>query len=232
MVLVCYEHRFIYLKTTKTAGTSAEKALQPLCEEPGLGVLQPGEVRTSRYGIVGARGEVSDRRRPKWHFWRNHPWRNHMPAQEVKENLGRRTFESYTKIANVRDPFDRAVSQFHFRKHTRNLPSEDASTEFKQFRAFILSENWSNDWEIVSVDDKLIINRFIRKEHLLSDLNETYAGFGLAENSFDLPHEKSMSERRKDIPVSDYFDPETIEIVRRKMDWVFEALDYPDHPQN
>ncbi|WP_170397162.1 sulfotransferase family 2 domain-containing protein [Ruegeria arenilitoris] len=234
MVLVCHKHKFIYLKTTKTAGTSTEKVLQPLCEKPGLGELENGKVRISKYGIVGARGPGRREPHPDWQFWRKHkyPWRNHMPAWEVKENLGAETFDEYTKIANVRDPFDRAVSQFHFMKYLQNLPSEDPKTEFEQFKSFILSGTWSIDWKIVSIDNILIVDRFIRKEHLVADLNGVFADFGLPENSFNLGHDKSMKERRKGIPVPEYYDTETIDTVRRNMAWVFDKLGYPDSPQH
>ncbi|MCA0929927.1 sulfotransferase family 2 domain-containing protein [Ruegeria profundi] len=234
MVLVCHKHKFIYLKTTKTAGTSTEKALQPLCEKPGLGELPNGEVRISKHGIVGARGPRTQNTHRILRLWHRHkhPWRNHMSAMNVRENLGAKTFDSYTKIANVRDPFDRVVSQFHFMKYQKNLPSEDAKTEFEQFRSFVLSGTWSIDWDIVSIDNKLIVDRFIRKEHLVADLKETLAGFGLPENGFKLGHDKSMKERRKGIPVPDYYDPETIDVVRRNMAWVFNTLGYPDQPQH
>ncbi|WP_170456484.1 sulfotransferase family 2 domain-containing protein [Ruegeria arenilitoris] len=232
MVLVCHKHRFIFLKTTKTAGTSTEKALQPLCEAPGMDVLKPGVARESKYGIVGARGSVLHKAPPKWQFWRKYPWRNHMPASEVKSNLGRTRFEQYTKYGNVRNPFDRAVSQFHFMKHLMNLPSEDPQTEIKQFKEFIRSEEWFDDWNIVSVDNTLVIDSFITKENLVGDLTKIFKGYGLSEDSFKLPHDKSMRERRKGIPVPDYFDSRTIDIVRRKMAWVFEALPYPEQPQD
>ncbi|WP_271948440.1 sulfotransferase family 2 domain-containing protein [Ruegeria faecimaris] len=232
MVLVCHEHKFIYLKTTKTAGTSTEIALQPLCEEPGLPRLENGQIRVSKYGIVGARGKTASLVRPKWQFWRKYAWRNHMPAKQVRANLGAKTFDSYTKIANVRNPFDRAVSDYHFRKHQQGLPSEDPQTEIAQFKEFIRSKAWGNNWEIVSINNKLIVDKFVRKENLQSDLKEIYRSFGLPEDSFELPHEKSMAERRKGIPVPDYFDADTIDIVRRRMAWVFEAGNYPEDPQN
>ena len=232
MVLVCHEHRFVYLKTTKTAGTSAEMVLQPLCEEPGLELTHEVETRVSKYGVVGARGPDVLRTKPKWQFWRKYPWYNHMPAREVRSNLGAKTFDAYSKIAAVRNPFDRAVSDFHFKKSRRGLPSEDTKTELAQFREFILSENWTNNWAIVSIKGQLVVDQFVRKEHLMADLAAIFAGFGLPTDDFDVPHTKSMAKRRKSIPVKEYFDPATIEVVRRKMAWVFDAVDYPDSPQD
>ncbi len=56
MALVCYKHRFIFLKTRKTAGTSVEMALEPLCVPPGTEIREHRSMIKTRYGIVAHRG--------------------------------------------------------------------------------------------------------------------------------------------------------------------------------
>ena len=55
MVAVSHSHKFIFLKTRKTAGTSIEMLLEPLCTEPNSVVTEERATSITRQGIVGRR---------------------------------------------------------------------------------------------------------------------------------------------------------------------------------
>lgn len=90
MVMIRHTHRFIFLKTRKTAGTSVEMALQPLCTPPGRPITEQTPAIESRFGVVGRRhmprGPLA---RPT--FWRK-DWYNHRPAAQVAQALGPETW--------------------------------------------------------------------------------------------------------------------------------------------
>jgi len=228
MTLVSHDHRFIFLKTRKTAGSSIEGYLMPWCLPPGV-TLPQTEFRVSRHGAVGAITGPKKRLRAETPWWRP-IWYHHMPAAEVRRRIGRRKFDSYVKISSVRNPFDRMVSSFHFRMSERGETFDGFDAMRQRFRRFVLDRNWENDLDIVTLDGRFIVEQMIRFENLVDDLATVCAKLGLPFDRERLPHEKNMSASRKSYPVADYYDSETIARVRERLAWVFDNFDYPDHP--
>jgi hypothetical protein len=110
MVLVSHEKEFIFLKTSKTAGTSVEMVLEPFCAPPNHQPSEKTRKIVSKHGVVGRRMIPS--KKPSWLFrWQNR-WAHHDPAAVVQRRLGKDRFLRYTKVSVARNPFDRAVSQF------------------------------------------------------------------------------------------------------------------------
>src|SRR5262245_24051570 len=124
-MIISHEHKFIFLKTRKTAGTSVELALRQLCG--------PDD-------IIAPIGEAEERRQQALHYqgrppqnWRVHGWwqsprplfkrywfrfspgdygfYNHIPAREARALLNDdKVWRSYFKFAFERNPWDRQVS--------------------------------------------------------------------------------------------------------------------------
>lgn len=232
MVLVCNDPDFVFLKTTKAAGTSIEMALQTYCMQPGQDIVEHTPVLTSSQGIVGARGPFHKgvaASKSRWKFWQKHGWYNHMPAWK-RDKLGKHRFATTAKIASVRDPFDRMVSQFHFFDQKKSTKLSDFSELHAAFRDYVLSDRWDNDFEIVSIDGRLVIDHFIRKENVREDLRKLSDALGLDLSRLVLPHTKNWSANRKNRSTAEYFDKDTIGAGSRRMAWVFENFDYPDQP--
>ncbi|MBT8457728.1 MAG: sulfotransferase family 2 domain-containing protein [Rhodobacteraceae bacterium] len=230
MVLVCNDPAFIFLKTTKTASTSVEFALQPFCLPPEKGDVAATPAIVTSFGIVGARGNNIRRSPSFWKFWQKHAWYNHMPAAAVKENLGAARFDQAAKIATVRNPFDRMVSDFHFFNRDTQYSAETFSQTRDRFRDYVLSESWTDDLHIVAIDGKVVIDHFIRMEHLTDDLMHVAGILGLDKTRLSLPHKKDFKALRKGHSTTEYFDPDTIDVVHRRMAWVFDHVDYPKTP--
>ena len=111
-MLISHRHRFIFIKTVKTAGTSVEGFLEPFCCPPGHVVQHWTPTLIFEEGVVGSRWPQNDRE--------DHGFYNHMPASEIRERCP--FFDSYTRLTTVRDPYDRAVSYFHFEHETFRPP--------------------------------------------------------------------------------------------------------------
>ena len=92
-MLISHPHRFIFIKTVKTAGTSVEAFLEPYCCPPGHVVQHWTPTLLSDYGVVGRRWPQND--------CEDHGFYNHMPAREIREHFA--DFDSYTRITTVRD---------------------------------------------------------------------------------------------------------------------------------
>lgn len=230
MVLVCNDPPFIYLKTRKTAGTSVEMALEPLCVPSGTPIVEHRPASFTDQGIVGRRGGDFAPRGPLRNVSRLLEWRNHQGAAFVHRKLGRAEWDARPKIACIRNPFDRVVSYFHW-SGQRAGTDEDFARTRARFHDWVTSRKWHDDREIVFLKGRFIIDHAIRFEHLAGDLARVAAALGLAAGRIALPLTKSMAKARKAHDVPDYFDRDTIEAVKSRMSWVFDHYDYPLEPQ-
>src|SRR5437016_2294873 len=105
-MLLSHRKRFLYSKTFKTAGTSVESFFERWCMPEGEWTFAHArDEYVSNAGIIGYRGpEPAGGRR----------WWGHMTAAEIRERAGAAIFDAYFKFCVVRNPFDKAVSAFHF----------------------------------------------------------------------------------------------------------------------
>ncbi len=176
-MIISHEHRFIFVKTRKTAGTSIEVLLSSLIEpdaivtpiEPPVEGHHPRnfERPDSLVATVRNRRNVharNDLARDRW-------FHNHIPARMIRERLGKRRFESYYKFAFERDPWDKVVSWFYFR--TRNGDTDLG------FEEWIQREHLPRDWGKYTIDDEIAVDFVGRFEHLASDLATALAAVGL-----------------------------------------------------
>ncbi len=225
MVLVSHNHKFIFLKTRKTAGTSVEMALEHVCAPAGHVAAEKTPTRMSEQGIIGSR--ISPITLPPQPALEKGLWYNHKSAKEIREDLGVERFERYLKITTVRNPFDRCVSAFHWLRKPESAKAKNFAELRQKFQDFILAEKWKTDTHNALIKGEYIIDRTLRFETLKPELAKD---LNIAVNINAMPHVKSTHETRKDYAVADYYNQACIDTVRRRSDWVFEYCDYPDHP--
>lgn len=180
-MLLSVTHRFIFIKTKKTAGTSLQTVLAkhlrghhdiitPIFEEgnenyqpwkkeakyyPGKNYANPGADRNTKH-ITEAR------------FW------GHMPASEIKQKLPPEVWDGYTKITSERHPYEKAVSLawFHF-------PLQDRYSTFSALLEHVVDTGDYANWFRYSIDNRNVVDIVIRYEHLLQDTNATLERLGL-----------------------------------------------------
>lgn len=235
MVMVSHTHEFIVLKSSKTAGTSVEMALEPLCGPRRAVITEETPARVSKEGIIGRRvlgrpfhvklaqklgiGLVTD-------------WNNHMTAAQVRAALGAEKWNRYRKITSIRNPFDRAVSLFHWldsRRGVVNNNDEDFATIRTRFNEWVARTKPDSNKEILFLDGAFVGDLVIRFEHLQEDLQKTYNLFDPKAGPVQLSHAKDLGSRRKR-PVPEYFTEESIAILQDHSGWVIERFGYPDRP--
>lgn len=224
-MIVSHEHKFIFLKTKKTAGTSIELALTQYCG--------PRDILTPLTAIDEAR-RSGGRGAQHWrlHGWWGSPrplWQrrwlkfsaidygfyNHMPAGEAKALLNDdKAWRSYFKFAFDRNPWDRQVSFYHHRYRREATPP--------LFADFIRSDRRAriNNYEIYSIDGALAVDFVGRFETLDADFKHALEQVGLSLNG-EMPRAKTTF-RRDERPYRDYYDPTTRDIVG---DWYRREID-------
>lgn len=205
ITLVSHRHRFIFLRTHKTASTSVEAALEPLCLPPGAEVGQHHrDMETSEAGIVGARGGA----------YRHREWTAHMGALRVRRKLGRQVWRSYAKIAVVRNPYDRMVSMFWWRltEHDRQmLSAAPFDTVREAFGGWLARSDAGKNIGKLCIGPRYCLNYVLYHEHLTADIAALFHLFGVQAPS--LPRYKSGARLRPE-PWRDYYDQAAVRIIR------------------
>jgi sulfotransferase famil protein len=185
-MIVSHEHKFIFLKTKKTAGTAIEAALSELCGP--LDVITPyrEESEQERRGRAPQNYRIEHELKPKRPLLRRllrrperyyHPsvgYYEHMPAATVRAYVGDEVWRRYFKFAFDRNPWDRQVSWYLYKtKSKRSRPG------FEQFMAS-RRRAYVNNYEIYTLDGSLAVDFVGRYETLDQDLNKALelAGVG------------------------------------------------------
>ena len=230
-MIVSHQHRFVFVKTRKTAGTSIEIALAQHCGPDdiitpidevdeqirrNLGHRGPQnfEVRKKVRGIIGIARRMLGKDVVRYY--------NHIPAGSIRDNVGAQTFDSYQKFCVVRNPWDRAVSLYFWRK---NRPDANRLGKETSFADFIreTSPDILSDFEIFTIDGVAAVDRFVRYENLNVDLSAALAELGLP--AISLPHAKSGTRKTKD-HYSLIYDDESVARIADLCAWEIENLGY------
>jgi hypothetical protein len=228
-MIISHSHKFIFIKSHKTAGTSIEAALTEHC---------------SGNDIVTPLLDYSFNRNEKGEWIHQSmnagDFHQHEDALTIKNKLPADVWNSYFKFSITRNPWDRAVSFFCWEKrqdpalrpkkrfyHHLGIPFNDLAQTRKLFSEFIKGDWTSND-RFYTIDDQLCVDFVIRYEHLADDFSEVCKITGVPAKT--LPHLKS-GMRKKKYHYSEYYDEECRNIVAerhkndlRLFEYVFERM--------
>lgn len=193
-MIVCHEHKFVFLKTRKTAGTSVEVALTQLCGPDDIVTpISPRDepLREAFGGPRNHRGHFNplpelavpqtDITRTIRDAWRGRKFFNHMTAAQVRNRVPREVWDSYFKFTIERNPWDKMVSRFHWENRAREVP--------RTWEEFLDRGNLQSDWNVYTLGGKIIVDQVLRFEHLNDDLKAVLAKRGI-EGVMDLPNAK------------------------------------------
>jgi hypothetical protein len=125
-MIISHRHQFIFIKTHKTAGSSLEMALGEVCgpddiissmetnDDSGIPRNYHG---THFFGRLYARSRLF-RKLANRHSPMIAPWYyEHMPAWRIREQVGEPVWNSYYKFCFERNPWDKVVSYYLWKKH-------------------------------------------------------------------------------------------------------------------
>ena len=177
-VIASHTHRFIFLKTRKTAGTSVEIALSKVCgPDDVITEISPEDEELRR--AAGGRGPQNFESPPL-------PRKayNHMGAKATRELVGEQVWADYLTFAIERNPWDAVVS-LYFWKY-KDLPELPA---FETYVNQIWIEQLSNNRRLYRIRGQMALDRVLRYENLDAELTDVWHQLDLPGKP-DLPRAK------------------------------------------
>lgn len=224
--MICsHKHRFIFLKTRKTAGSSIEAALSKIAGDDAivtpLSPAEPGH-RPRNFKATTSAGPVTRAERNRLflegsvsHDLHNYmPYFSHMPAWLARQKLGHRVWDGYFKFCFERNPWDKVISMYSWR--VRDLTHPPSFSEWLTGGKRISA----TDWSIYSIDDVCAVDAIGRYEFLETDLGDFLQRVGLSIDG-PLPHAKGDTRRPGIL-----YQPNEIEYVRKQCWREVELLNY------
>lgn len=205
-MIISHKYKFIFLKTSKTAGTSIEIALSKHCGPDDIITPISSDDEETRQSL-GYRGP-QNYRVPAWKYWiadimeglngrqrrarKNRGFYNHISAAETRFLIGQETWDSYFKFTVTRNPFDRIVSKYYYAQRKSKPP--------ESFEEFLKSdaprELRKATWERFTIKGRVAVDKVCKYETLTKDLEEVRQRVGIPE-PLELPHAKSSYRKAK-----------------------------------
>lgn len=219
-MIVSHAHRFVFLKSRKTAGTSLEIALSGCCgPDDVITPVEPeDEAIRAEFGHRGPQHTAAPLRRVRPRdLWRREALRalarhrrpayyNHLPAATARRWLGEDVWRGSFTFAFERNPFDKAVSQYWW-FHQDEADPPDFTDHLRRFPAHRLS-----NWESYAIGDEVAVDFVGRFEHLEEDVRAIWQRLGLPGEPH-LPRAKATT--RSGRGTDDLYTPEARAIVER-----------------
>ena len=182
-MIVSHKHRFIFIKTEKTAGTSMEIALSRYCgPDDIITPISPGDEDKRR--TLGYRGPQNYRiplakyskrdllnaayTRKRLTFY------NHASAAYVMKYLDREVWRSYFKFCFERNPWDKVVSMYYWLHKTEPRPT---ISEYVQSR----KANLIKGFGLYTIHSDIVVDEVYRYEELDRAMQEIGARLKLGE---------------------------------------------------
>lgn len=190
-MIISHRHKFIFLKTNKTAGTSVEIALSRFCGPDDIitPISPEDEEIRSKLGYPGAQNYLSSiNNKPLFY--------NHIPAKEVKDLIGKEKWTSYYKFCFERNPWDRAVSLYYWDLYYSAAQSDLQPTISQFIRSDALLHLKTNGCEVYMIDGEIAVDKVCRFENITEELEIFRKQIGIPE-ILDLPNAKSHYRKDK-----------------------------------
>lgn len=217
-MIVSHRHRFIFLKTRKTAGSTLEVVLSRVCG--------PDDIVTP----LGPKDEAlrldhgpRNYRLPMWRWPLNgllkelrgrHPgtrWTGHYPhmrAKAVRRLVGEEVWSSYYKITSERNPWDRQVSLYYWRmRNMADPPSFEQYLRGSDRRALRLG-----NFDIYSIGGRVIVDDVILYHDMRAGLERIFDRLAIPLPD-EIPGAKTGIRPGSDYRT--YYTEETRELIAR-----------------
>lgn len=220
-MILSHKHKFIYIKTRKTASSSIEAMLSRACGPED--VITPTTDRLMTGERMPPRNYQLDHplvpKRPLWRRLLRRPERvyhptigfyEHIPAWRIKAYVGDEIWNSYYKFTFERNPWDKQISWYFYKTKSK--------THRPSFESFMTNKEKASveNYSLYTIDGDIAVDFLGRYETLGEDLAKVLKEIGI-EGDTPLPrlnvygsggdYRKLYTDKTRKI-VEDWYAPE------------------------
>jgi len=237
-MLISHLKKFIYFKNIKTASSSIEAFFTPYC-------IPKNKIKDFNYitgtkiignykeGVVGDLNPRPDRKSFKGHV-------NASRVKKIANEIDLTIWDKYFKFCSIRNPWDKIVSYYFFRKNPLYcktiLPFETDKkvNNFQDFVRYLYKYYLDNlefpiGFKYYTIKKEFICDFYIRFENLKEDIKKACDLCSIKFNAGKLPSIHSDC-RNKKIHYSKFYNDETKDLVAKmykekinKFNYTFES---------
>ncbi|MEQ8580354.1 MAG: sulfotransferase family 2 domain-containing protein [Marinoscillum sp.] len=226
-MIVSHKHKFIFIKTHKTAGSSLEMALANICGPDDIisRLNTKDETARKNLGYVTAQNDYvpfSAYRLKDWYKFlvRGHRlfYRNHWPAKRIKRYIPKHQWESYFIFCFERNPYEKIISWHYWvRRKTKLNISEFLNVRSEKIRA---------ELEMYHINGKLAVDKMYAYEELQEALADISDRLSLTE-PLTMPEYRAKGNIRTDRrPFAEVLSQKEMKTIYDIYYPVFELLGY------
>ena len=200
-MIISHKHKFIFIKTNKTAGTSIELALSKFCGPDDiitpfnpedeelrrcLGLPGPQNYRPSLWPL-DVLGDIERKPYEKEEF----QFYNHISSREIIEFIGKNNWHNYYTFCFERNPWDRVISHYYWFHKSEPRPSIQ---KFLRSKAPMILKTWG--YKNYTIDDDIVVDKVCKYEHINDELETIRKLIGIPQQ-LELPWAKSKFRKDK-----------------------------------
>ncbi|MGB3516786.1 MAG: sulfotransferase family 2 domain-containing protein [Elainellaceae cyanobacterium] len=199
-MIVSHKHKFVFIKTAKTAGTSIEIALSKFCgDDDIITPITPVDEEL--------RKSLGYRTAQNYTTVDGEDIRPHVAARRVRKLISRRVWNQYYTFCFERNPWDKIVSLYYYRFRKGPRPSINdfiKSEQNKRFRR--------KGFDLYTIKGSIVVNRVCLYESLEEHLNDVLHNKLGIQESIELPRAKG-NLRPANTSYREILDPESVDII-------------------
>ena len=216
LMIISHKHKFIFIKNRKTASTSVEISLSKYCGPNDIITpitLEDENVKRS-LGLPGAQNYLKPRNEWSFKQWRDYlnkgkkpkKFYHHISSAEIIKLVPDEVWNSYFKFTLERNPFDKVVSFYYWRK---------ANEKYEKVSDFILDGGLDPilSYGMYSTNETPVVDKIYQYEDLDFFEKDISKRFNFQE-PFQLVGYKAKSQSRK---IKDYrkvLDDKAVELIK------------------
>ncbi|HFD79851.1 MAG TPA: sulfotransferase [Gammaproteobacteria bacterium] len=195
--MISHRRKCIFIHIPKCGGSSIEKLIWPREKDKTEANLWMGF--TSEYGNKYQTGGLQ-----------------HLMAKHVRQEVGEDVFDRYYKFSLVRNPYDKAVSQFEYMKKRPDLREFLGMSENDDFKTYLtliakkVHVQWDSQYKFILDDSgNALVDYVGRFENFDEDVTTILDALNMHKNIFGvrkkIPHTNKSTRKH----YRDYYDDES-----------------------
>ncbi|MEQ6167985.1 sulfotransferase family 2 domain-containing protein [Ekhidna sp. MALMAid0563] len=227
-MIISHKHKFIFIKTHKTAGSSLEYMLSSICGPDDI--ITPLIEDKNQDRVIGPQnfnipfGQYSI---TEWLTFitkgKKAQFKNHDPAIKAKKYLSQKQWNSYFKFCFERNPYEKLISWYYWNSKRTGY---DLNTFIRK-----RNHHLKNERELYYINNTFALDKVYKYEKIPDALREISSLLKL-EQPLELPEYRAKANVRKDRrPYYEVLTQDQIKYAEEVFAHIFDLCGYIKHGQ-